>query len=226
MLFTLAACGDGNSSDPSAETNSGSSETIQDRSQSSPDGNADPAASGSSRPLIVYFTVDENTEPDAISSASVVTIDGEEKGRVRAVADMIAAETDGDLFSLTTTTTYPADGRAVIEQAAEEQDENARPELTAQIENLNDYDTVFVGFPTWWYDMPMALYSFFDEYDLSGKTVIPFNTHNGSRFSGTIDTIRELEPGANVVTDGFTVSENNVADAASEVTAWLRGLGY
>lgn len=224
LLFTLAACG--NSNAPSAETNSCSSKTIQDRGQSSPDGNAVPAASEGSRPLIVYFTVDETTEPDAISSASVVTIDGEEKGRVRAVADMIAAETDGDLFSLTTTTTYPADGRAVIGQAAEEQDENARPELTAQIENLNDYDTVFVGFPTWWYDMPMALYSFFDEYDLSGKTVIPFNTHNGSRFSGTIDTIRELEPGANVVTDGFTVSENNVADAAPEVTEWLRSLGY
>lgn len=81
-----------------------------------------------------------------------------------------------------------------------------------------------MGYPNWWYDMPMALYSFFDEYDLSGKTVIPFNVHNGSRFSSTIQTIQELEPGANVVTDGFTVSERNVAEAAADVDEWLKGL--
>ena len=70
------------------------------------------------------------------------------------------------------------------------------------------------------------MYSFFDEYDLSGKTVIPFCVHNGSRFSRTIQTIQELEPGANVITDGFTVSERTVADAAADVAEWLRGLGF
>ena len=74
--------------------------------------------------------------------------------------------------------------------------------------------------------MPQALYSFFDEYDFSGKTIIPFNVHNGSRFSGTIQTIQELEPDANVIEDGFTVSERNVADAAGDVDSWLAGLGY
>lgn len=72
--------------------------------------------------------------------------------------------------------------------------------------------------------MPMVLYSFFDEYDFSGKTIIPFNVHNGSRFSGTIETIQELEPDAEVITDGFTVSERDVAEAASDVAEWLRGL--
>ncbi|MCB6416099.1 hypothetical protein LI221_13730 [Faecalimonas umbilicata] len=81
-------------------------------------------------------------------------------------------------------------------------------------------------FPTWWYDMPQALYSFFDEYDFSGKTLIPFNVHNGSRFSGTIDTIKELEPDATVVEDGFTVSERDVAEASEDVAEWLNGLGY
>lgn len=74
--------------------------------------------------------------------------------------------------------------------------------------------------------MPMVMYSFFDEYDFSGKTIIPFNVHNGSRFSGTIRTIQELEPDAEVITDGFTVSERVVADAADDVADWLRGLGY
>lgn len=74
--------------------------------------------------------------------------------------------------------------------------------------------------------MPMALYSFFEEYDFSGKTIIPFNVHNGSRFSNTINTIRELEPNAAVVDDGFTVSEHDVADAKADVISWLNGLGY
>ncbi len=74
--------------------------------------------------------------------------------------------------------------------------------------------------------MPMAMYSFFEEYDFAGKTIIPFNVHNGSRFSDTISTIEELEPEAQVIEDGFTVSENMVADAAADVTDWLRGLGY
>lgn len=74
--------------------------------------------------------------------------------------------------------------------------------------------------------MPQVLYSFFDEYDFSGKTIIPFNVHNGSRFSRTIQTIEELEPGATVIEDGFTVSEQTVADAASDIAAWLEELGY
>ena len=82
------------------------------------------------------------------------------------------------------------------------------------------------GHAIWWYDMPQALYSFFDEYDFSGKTIIPFNVHNGSRFSGTIDTIKELELDATVVEDGFTVSERDVAEASEDVAEWLNGLGY
>lgn len=74
--------------------------------------------------------------------------------------------------------------------------------------------------------MPMALYSFFEEYDFSGKTIIPFNVYNGSRFSNTIKTIQELESDATVITDGFTVSERDVADAGADVEEWLHNLGY
>ena len=176
--------------------------------------------------LIAYFTADENREVDAVTSASLTTVDGTEKGRVRAVADMIAAETGGTLFSIQTSAGYPSDGGELIDYAAEEQDQNARPELISQIENLEEYDIIFIGYPTWWYDMPQVLYSFFDTYDFSGKTIIPFNVHNGSRFSGTISTIQELEPDAMVIEDGFTVSEKNVADAGADVTEWLRNLGF
>lgn len=137
-----------------------------------------------------------------------------------------AADAGGDLFSIRTSVVYPADGGELIDYAAQEQEENARPELTTHIENLDGYDTIFIGYPNWWADLPMAVYSFFDEYDFSGKTIIPFNVHNGSRFSRTIQTIQELEPDATVVEDGFTVSEQTVAEAAEGVAAWLEGLGY
>ena len=179
-----------------------------------------------SKILIAYFSAGENSDVDAVSSASVTTVGGEAKGRLRAVADMIQVETGGTLFSIQTSVEYPGDGGALIDYAAEEQEEDARPELTSHIENPDDYDVIFIGYPTWWYDMPQALYSFFDEYNFSGKTLVPFNVHNGSRFSGTIETIKELEPEAEVITDGFTVSERDVAEAAGDVADWLRGLGY
>lgn len=183
-------------------------------------------SSGGGKILIAYFTAGENSGVDADASASYSMIDGEAKGRVRAIADMIQENAGGDLFSIQTDVVYPADGEELIDYAQEEQDEDARPELTSQIENLDSYDTVFVGFPTWWYDMPQAMYSFFDEYDFSGKTIIPFNVHNGSRFSGTIETIQELEPDATVIEDGFTVNERDVENAAGDVADWISELGY
>lgn len=221
LLFLLTAC----SSQPDTAKDGSAADTEHENMSAA---NEEPgtAVPTGEKPLIVYFTADENAGVDAVSSASIVTVDGEEKGLVRAVADMIAQETGGDLFPLVSETPYPTDRDGVIEAAAEEQDADARPVMMEHIENLEDYDTVFIGYPTWWYDMPMILYSFFDEYDLSGKAIIPFNVHNGSRFSGTIDTIQQLEPDAKVVTDGFTVSEQDVPDADNDVSDWLRRVGY
>ena len=73
---------------------------------------------------------------------------------------------------------------------------------------------------------PQPLYTFLEEYDLSGKTIIPFNSHNGSRFSNTIETIQELQPNATVIEDGFTINERDVPEAAEDVAQWLQGLGY
>ncbi|SHO45324.1 flavodoxin [Anaerocolumna xylanovorans] len=176
--------------------------------------------------LIAYFAVAENSDVDAVSSASVVTDNGEAKGRVRILADDVQNVTGGDLFSIQTSVKYPGNVGDLIEYANKEKEDKARPELTSHIENLDDYDVIFIGYPTWWYDMPMVMYSFFEENDFSGKTIIPFNSHNGSRFSGTIETIQELEPNATVITDGFTVNERDVSDAAPDIEDWLKGLGY
>lgn len=228
ILLTLAACGNNenvNIAYPRPSQNTAPSETEGTSSQTK-DGNDGTLGESNGEIVIAYFTVAENSEVDVIASASVTTINGETKGRVRAVADMIQSETGGELFSILTSVEYPGDGGELIDFAAEEQDDNARPELTSHIESLDDYDTIFIGYPNWWYDMPMVMYSFFEEYDFSGKTIIPFNVHNGSRFSRTIETIQELEPDATVITDGFTVSERDVADTAGDVADWLQKIGY
>jgi flavodoxin len=184
------------------------------------------ALDSDSKILVVYFTAAENSDVDAMSSASVTVVDRVAKGNVRAIADDIAEYTGGDLFSIQTSVAYSGNISSLIDYAQDEQDEDARPELTTHIENLDQYDTIFIGYPTWWYDLPQVMYSFFDEYDFSGKTIVPFNSANGSRFSGTIGTIQQLEPDADVITEGLSVHQNNVSNAKSEVEKWLKGLGY
>lgn len=138
------------------------------------------------------------------------------------------SNTGADLFSIQTSVDYPGDIDELIDYASSEQEEDVRPELTSHIENLDDYDTVFIGYPLWWYDLPQVMDSFFDEYDFSGKTLIPFDVHNGSRLSDTVETIQELEPDARVITDGFAISQSTVAEetesVAEEVSSWLQGL--
>ncbi len=230
LAISLAACGntnsDGNAQDISSEAPQTSGQENGMQPNTSEQVESRNAGSDGSNILIAYFTAAENSGVDAIASASYTTIDGQAVGRVRAVADMIQENVGGDLFSIHTSVVYPTDGGELIDYAAEEQDENARPELTSHIDNLDQYDTIFIGYPNWWADLPMAVYSFFDEYDFSGKTIIPFNVHNGSRFSRTIQTIEELEPNATVIEDGFTVSEQTVDQAAPDVAEWLENLGY
>lgn len=206
LILSLSACG-------ASDSGGGGGETVS-------------VPTDSDKILIAYFTAAENSGVDAVASASVTDIDGSAVGLTRAVADMIQDETGGELFSIRTSVVYPANRDDLINYAAQEQEEDARPELTSHIDDLDQYDVIFVGYPNWWADLPMAVYSFFDEYDFSGKTIIPFNVHNGSQFSGTIETIQELEPDADVIENGFTVSEQEAADAAGDVASWLADLGF
>lgn len=221
VLASLTGCGDNKATDK------GNTNTANNQSDSSDkNSKTQQSVSTDGKVLVAYFAVAENSDVDAVSSASVSDVNGETKGRMTALAEMIQEKTGGELFSIKTSVKYPGDGGKLIDYAQEEQDKDARPELTAHIDNLDDYSVIFVGFPTWWYDLPQILYSFFDEYDFSGKTIIPFNSHNGSQFSGTIETIQKLEPDATVITDGFTVNERDVPDAKSDIDEWLSGLGY
>ena len=146
------------------------------------------------------------------------------QGNAEVLARMIQGAVGGDLFLIETEETYPVSYDETIDVGRQEQGDNARPALVSQVENLDQYDTVFLGYPNWWGDMPMAVYSFLNEYDLSGKTIIPFVTHGGSGFSGTESAIAELEPGATVL-DGLSVRDSGVADAQADVESWIAGLG-
>lgn len=235
MMFSLAACNSGetNTSVPS-ETESAEPESVQtsepESTPSSEPENETAGGSGSNT-LVVYFSMPETTNPDESSMTeeernSTVIIDGEVLGNTQYVAYVIQENTGADLFRIEPEVPYPTDHDTLVDQAAEEQDNGARPAIKDTIENFDQYDTIFVGYPNWWSDMPMILYTFFDTYDFSGKTIIPFNTNSGSGFSNTISMIAELEPDASIYEDGFTVSRNNVQEAEPDILAWLNELGY
>lgn len=176
--------------------------------------------------LICYFSFPETDSTDASSGASRVVINGEMKGAMQYMAEIIADSTGGDLFRIETVQEYPGTHEPLVDQAADEKADSARPELLTHIENLDAYDTIFIGYPNWWADMPMSLYTFLEEYDFSGKKIIPFNSHGGSRFSNTIETIASYELNAEVITDGFTVSRDDVTDVESDLVEWIHNLGY
>ena len=118
---------------------------------------------------------------------------------------------------------YTDDYDELLDIAQEEQSSDARPAI-AETVDLSSYDTVYLGFPNWWGDMPMILYTFLDEYDLSGKTIAPFNTSGGSGFSGSLDTIAEMEPEAEI-TEGISLGSEEAEDCADEVAEWLANMG-
>ncbi len=175
-----------------------------------------------------YGSLDDSLEGadiDAISSASIQLEGSEVYGNTETLARMLQKHLGGDLFSIQTVQAYPTDYDALIDQGGEEKNQTARPELRTHVENMESYDVVFIGFPNWWNDMPMPVYSFLEEYDFSGKTVIPFSTSAGSGFSGTVGTIREMLPDAAVVTDGLHIPMGNEAEADEEVAGWVGSLG-
>lgn len=210
----------GASADPSAESaapEAPASDEAQD------------TADGSSRILIAYFSYPENADlpadVDVSSSASIQDWDGEIMGNVAVLASMIAQDTGGTLSPILTLEKYPDTYDATIELAQAEQRENARPALSSTVPDLSAYDTVFLGYPNWWGDLPMPVYTFLDETDLSGKTIIPFVSHGGSGFSDTIRSIQEAEPDATVVEDGLSVGAGSVSGAQEQVDEWISSLG-
>lgn len=207
MVLSLAAC----------STNQSPGESTPEESSSQTNESTPTPSNTNGKNLVVYFSMPDNVDD------STVVIDGETLGNTQYMAYVIQETVGADIFRIEPETSYPTDHDKLVDIAREEQSNNARPAIKDTIENFDTYENIFVGYPNWWGDMPMILYSFFDEYDFSGKTIIPFNTHGGSGFSGTISTIKELEPNAEVL-DGKSISRNDIQDAEQEIVDWVNSL--
>lgn len=231
LLLALSACGEKAGPAASSDPAAGSDQTVSNSSQLPTAGQdasvpMDEDNSGS-RVLIAYFSMPEDIDTsgvDAVAGASVVVRDGEVLGNTQYVAQLIQETVGGDLFRIETIQQYPLDHDPLVDQASDEKAQAARPQLSTQIENLEQYDTILLGYPNWWADMPMPLYSFLETYDLSGKTVIPFITHGGSRASRTLEAISSLQPDAVVSSNALVLSRDDVASSARDVIDWAAEL--
>ena len=178
--------------------------------------------------LVVYFSMPETEDPNDMTveeANSTVVIDGEVLGNTQYMAYVIAENMNADIFRIEPEVPYPTEHETLVDLASAEKADAARPAIRGQIENLDDYSVIFLGYPNWWGDMPMILYTFLEQYDLSGKTIVPFNTHGGSGFSNTISTIRAFEPGADVA-DGLSISRNSIQDAEQQIVDWVNSLEF
>lgn len=222
---SLIACNSGRPSTPAQEASAPAHTASEVPAQS---GTEIAEAERAHKSLVVYFSHPETDDPLNMTRAqenSTVVIDGKVLGNTQYAALLIQEYTGSDIFRIEPVNPYPLDYSVAVSQAAEEQRNNARPAIAGRV-NTADYDTIFLGYPTWWMDLPMVVYTFLEDYDLSGKTIIPFNTHGGSGFSDTINTIARLEPNATVVTEGLSISRDKVADSKADIAAWLTKIGY
>ena len=206
-VCSLAACSGGTGTEEQTETQAEESTETQTEENADAGETADiaegtDAAAGEGTALIAYFSWSGNTET---------------------VAQEIQAQTGADLFEIVPAEPYTDDYNELLDIAQEEQSSDARPAISETVD-LSSYDTVYLGFPNWWGDMPMILYTFLDEYDLSGKTIAPFNTSGGSGFSGSLDTIAEMEPEAEI-TEGLSLGDGEAEDCADDVAEWLANIG-
>lgn len=195
LLLSFTACS-------SNTTNEESSSLTQQSSNQSSTPTEESTETGS-KSLVVYFSWSGNTEN---------------------VAKSIQSQTDSDIFEIVPATPYSDDYDTVVDLAQEEQRNNARPAISGSIENIEEYDVIYVGFPNWWGDMPMILYTFFDTYDLSGKTVALFCTSGGSGLSGTVNEVKSLEPNA-TVTEGLHIGSSSSSNPDRVVRKWLDNNG-
>jgi flavodoxin len=228
MMISLAACGSSDTGSASA----GSGESSSTPAESTSESTAESGAAGSestesaapteqtegSNTLVAYFSL-------AGEQYGVGVI---EEGNTSIIAHMIAEQTGADLFEIEAVTPYPETHSELLDISRQEMADNARPEIIGTVENMADYDTIFIGYPNWWGDMPMIVYNFLETYDLSGKTIVPFCTHGGSGLSGTERTIADITGGT--MKDGFaiagTTAQNDRERSRQEVTEWLQEGGF
>lgn len=215
MLIPLAACTKTN------EVSEDSSAATQINSQTENASKQDIASLENESGTVVQ----ESSEAETTTGNNQIVVYFSWSGNTDAVAKEIQSQTGADIFQIIPVKAYSSNYNEVIDYAKKEQGENARPEISGKIDNINQYDVIYFGFPNWWGDMPMIMYSFLDDYDLSGKTIVPFVTSGGSGFSNTINTIKKMEPGATVL-NGLSLGSSQAKNSAGDVEKWLDELDF
>lgn len=238
MVLSLAACAGNQQEEQSASaeaTEQSQSASVQEEEEpASTEQQPEEPASSTEQPsdaqesgvLVAYFSWADNAvidgEVDAVASPSVTA-----PGNVQQLAQWVSERTGGDLFSIQVTEPYSSDWDACLERANQERAEDARPELTASVEQLERYDTVFLGYPNWWYGVPMALLSFLEENDLSDKQVYLFCSHGTGGLASSVEQIDEALPDSTALSENiFDVYEEDAASSQQDILAWLEELGY
>ena len=145
-------------------------------------------------------------------------------GNTEVIAKKIQALTGSDLFQIETVKAYPVDYTETTKVSQDELRANARPELTETVADMDAYDLIYLGYPNWWGTMPMAVYTFLDSYDFSGKTIVPYCTHEGSGLGSSERDIKKLCPTAKVLS-GLAIKGSTVGRADNDVAKWLKKLG-
>ena len=151
------------------------------------------------------------------------------KGNTAKVAEIIAKKLDADIFEIKPAKPYPVNYNECTKIASREKAVKSRPAFVGKVENFSDYDTIFLGYPIWWGDAPMIVYTFLESYDFGGKNIVPFCTHGGSGLSSTDQQITLVCPNAKIL-QGFeirgTTAQKNSAETETKISAWLQKIGF
>ena len=242
MVFSLTACGmseetQTNASESSDSVTAVTEEAALDNSVSETESNDHGMATEEAESmeqsgdtdttniLVAYFSWADNAvladDVDAVASPSVIP-----PGNVQQLAGWVQEETGGHLFSIQVTDPYPSDWDECLARANQERGDDARPQLEESVENLESYDVVFLGYPNWWYGVPMALLSFLEQNDLSGKQVYLFCSHGTGGLANSVEIITQAVPDALISDHIFDCCEEDAASSQEAIQNWVRELGY
>ncbi len=168
--------------------------------------------------------IDNNPEPAAAGNSNVLVAYFSWSGHGQQMANWVAEENDGDLFRIVPEVPYGEEFDTVANRAQTELNESTRPALSAHIDSeiMAKYDTIYLDFPIWWYDLPTPVWSFLEEYDLSSKTIIPFFSHAGSsNGANSLNRLVSLAAGATVlIDDALSINDDRVSGAEEQVKSW------
>lgn len=218
LLLTFGACAQQASDNPKSASESSST---KNRNESAPletpqtaTANGSETEGNTGKILVAYFSSAGNIATDEPARGNVGL------GNTKTIAEMIQKQVGGDLFFIETANKYPSNYNDTIALAMKELRENARPELATHVENFDGYDVIFMGYPNWWGTLPQAMLTFIEEYDFSGKTVIPFCTYQDSGIGRSVQDLGKTLPDSTIL-ESFSVRQAGINDAEDDIKQWL-----